>query len=137
MHASVNGFVPRHRLCSREQNCYNMSVVFLCSDISNACQILQLPNKYFTYQLTTLCYSSLVSDCTVNDMARNHWLRHTKSEQGNTTNTWLIAPDMVIGCIFECLERAECLLSNFCKVSGCWSLARRVKVSSFKKREER
>ena len=52
-----------------------LSVVFLCSDIADACQILQCLDRYFYISANhTLCYRNLVPEGIVNNVVRNHCL---------------------------------------------------------------
>ena len=61
------------------------SGTFLCPEVADTCQILQLLERYFKYQFNhIICYSNL----SVDDVAHNHWLIHATSEQGNITLIW-------------------------------------------------
>uniref|UniRef100_A0A4W5PQX9 Transmembrane protein 182 n=1 Tax=Hucho hucho TaxID=62062 RepID=A0A4W5PQX9_9TELE len=63
-----------------------LSVVFLCSDIADACQILQCLDRYFYVSANhIMCYRNLVPDRIANDVARNHWLIHASSDQSRGT----------------------------------------------------
>uniref|UniRef100_A0A4W5K9L5 Transmembrane protein 182 n=1 Tax=Hucho hucho TaxID=62062 RepID=A0A4W5K9L5_9TELE len=63
-----------------------LSVVFLCSDIADAYQILQCLDRYFYVSANhIMCYRNLVLDGIVNDVAHNHWLMHALSDQSRGT----------------------------------------------------
>ena len=58
-----------------------------CSDVADTCHILQRLDRYLNVSPNHIaCYSDLVPDCTVNDLAFNHWLMHaTTSEMWNVS----------------------------------------------------
>lgn len=88
---------------------------FLRPGFADSCQ------NYFKYHLTTSCYSNLVPDCTVDDMARDHWMIHATSEKGNATLRfhWMVSAmsygsvnnnNLVKGvCLCECMHYASSL----------------------------
>lgn len=63
---------------------------FLCSDVADTCQILQRLDSYFYVSANHRCYSNLVPNGTIDDVARNHWLIYAMSEQGNATQIFIL-----------------------------------------------